>query len=169
MAHEAVNQKPREGLSFDLPTARGWKTPVLGDGDFGAEVDVLDGVEELDAFLHGALEGFAAGDEASAAGALVDDSSGDGFLEIVCAGSAAAVNQASATHVAIGDLIARQIDGMIAAEVGVDAFVKFAVAGIAHVEGEVAGVIFRKLLLDDVGFDGHAEMVGLAGEVSGKV
>ena len=167
MAHEAVNQKPREGLSFDLPTARGWKTPVLGDGDFGAEVDVLDGVEELDAFLHGALEGFAAGDEASAAGALVDDSSGDGFLEIVCAGSAAAVNQASATHVAIGDLIARQIDGMIAAEVGVNTLVKLAVAGIAYVESLVAAVIFRKLLLDDVRLDGHAEMVGLAGEVGG--
>ena len=145
------------------------ENPILGDGDFGAEVDVLDGVEELDAFLHGALEGFAAGDEASAAGALVDDSSSDGFLEIVCAGSAAAVNQASATHVAIGDLIARQIDGMIAAEVGVNTLVKLAVAGIAYVESLVAAVIFRKFLLDDVGLDGHAEMVSLAGEVGGEV
>lgn len=34
----------------------------LGDCDFGAEVNVLDGVEKLDAFLHWALEGFAAGD-----------------------------------------------------------------------------------------------------------
>src|SRR5437762_11206338 len=143
------------------------ENPILGDGDFGAEVDVLDGVEELDAFLHGALEGFAAGDEASAAIALVDDSSGDGFLEIVCAGSAAAVNQASATHVAICDLIACQINGVIAREISVDALVKFSVAGIAYVESLVAAVIFRKLLLDDIRLDGHAEMVGLAGEVGG--
>jgi len=38
------------------------RTFDLSDGDVGAEVDVLDGVEELDAFGHGALEGFAAGD-----------------------------------------------------------------------------------------------------------
>src|SRR5437879_1619918 len=31
----------------------------LSDADFGAEVNVLDCVQELDAFLHGALERFA--------------------------------------------------------------------------------------------------------------
>src|ERR1700694_1818596 len=102
---------------------------ALGDGDFGAKVDVLDGVEELDAFLHGALEGFATGDEAGAAGALVDDGSGYGFFGGGCAGSAAAVDQTCAAHVAVGDLVASQVDGMIAAEVGVDALVEFAVAG----------------------------------------
>ena len=56
-----------------------FESTLLGDGDFGAEVDVLDGVEELDAFVHGALEGFAAGDEAGAAGALIDDGGGYGF------------------------------------------------------------------------------------------
>src|SRR6266849_10990547 len=55
----------------------------LRDGDFGAEVDVLNGVQELDAFFHRALEGLAAGDEAGAASAFVDDGGGDGFLEIV--------------------------------------------------------------------------------------
>src|SRR5260370_14388567 len=58
---------------------------------------------------------------------------------------------------------------MVAAKVGVDALIEFAVAGIAHVEGLVAAVIFRELLLDDVGFDGDAEMVGLAGEVGGEM
>jgi len=33
----------------------------------------LDDVQELDAFVHRALEGFAAGDQAYAAGAFVDD------------------------------------------------------------------------------------------------
>ena len=34
----------------------------LGHSDVRAEVDVLNGVEELDAFAHRPLEGFAAGD-----------------------------------------------------------------------------------------------------------
>src|SRR5437660_10617821 len=163
MAHEAVNQKPREGLSFDLPTARGWKTPVLGDGDFGAEVDVLDRVEELDAFLHGALEGFAAGDEAGATSTLVDDGGGDGFLEVIGPGRATAIDQASAAHETVGHLIATEINGMVAGEIGVNAFVELTVAGIAHVQGLVAAVIFGEFLLDDVGLNGDAEMVGLAG------
>jgi 3-methyl-2-oxobutanoate hydroxymethyltransferase len=54
-----------------------------GDGDAGIEVDVLDEVEELDALLHRALEGLAAGDEAAAAGALVDDGGLDRFGEVV--------------------------------------------------------------------------------------
>src|SRR5882724_11488648 len=58
---------------------------------------------------------------------------------------------------------------MIAAQVGVNALVEFAVAGIAHIECQVAAVIFGQLLLNDVGFDGHTEMVGLAGEVGGEV
>src|SRR4029077_11689472 len=81
----------------------------------------------------------------------------------------AAVDKAGAAHVAVGDLIASQVNGMIAGEVGIDALVEFAVAGIAHVEGLVAAVIFWELLLDDVGFDGHAKMIGLAGEVGGEV
>src|SRR5207302_8759157 len=113
--------------------------------------------------------GLGGGDEVIAACADVGDSSGDGFLEIVGAGSAAAVNQANAPHVAIGDLIARQFDGMIAAELGVNTLVKLAVAGIAYVESLVSAVIFRKLLLDDVRLDGHAEMVGLACEVGRDV
>src|SRR6202158_5811140 len=142
---------------------------VLGDGDIGAQVNVLDGIQELDALFHGALEGFAAGDEAGAAGTLVDDGGGYGFFEVVCAGSAAAVDEAGAAHVAVGDLIAGQVDGMIAGQVRVDAFVELAVAGIAHVEGLIAAVIFGELLLDDVGFDGDAEMIGLAGEIGGEM
>src|SRR5258708_3872341 len=142
---------------------------VLCDGDFGAKVDVLDGVEELDAFLHGALEGFAAGDEAGAAGALVEDGGGDGFLEIVGAGSAAAVDEAGAAAEAVDDLVASEVDGMIAVEFGVDALVEFAVTGVADVERGIAAVIFGELLLDDIGLDGDAEMVGLAGQVGGEV
>src|SRR5258708_12851591 len=58
------------------------KAATLGDGDVGAEVDVLDGVEELDAFFHGALESLPAGDEAGPATALVDDAGGHPFTQL---------------------------------------------------------------------------------------
>ena len=66
---------------------------VLSDGDFFAEVDVLDGVEEADAFFEGSLEGFASRDEAHAACAFVDDGGDDGVLEIASAfGFATTIN-----------------------------------------------------------------------------
>src|SRR5271163_5277800 len=140
-----------------------------GDGNFLAQVHILNGVEEFNPFLHGPLEGFASGDEAGAAGALVDDGGGYGFGEVVLAGGAAAVDEAGTAHVAIRKLIAAEIDGVIAGEFGVDALVKLAVAGIAHLQRGIAAVIFRELLLDDVGLDGDAEMVGLSGEVGGEM
>src|SRR5207248_525715 len=105
--------------------------------------------------------------EASATGALVDNRSGYRFFEIVCPRSSAAVDEASAAHIAVGDLIAAEVDGMIAGEVSVDALVKFAIAGIAHVERRIAAVILGQLLFDDVGLDGDAQVIGLAGEVGG--
>src|SRR5436305_6905749 len=66
----------------------------LGDRNVGAEIDVLDGVQELDAFAHGALEGFATGYQAGAACALVDDRGGHRFLEVVSTGCAARIDQA---------------------------------------------------------------------------
>src|SRR5258708_1860011 len=167
----AENSTPRASPGCCPKTSRGESCLdiiALGDGDFWAEVDVLDRVQELDAFLHGALEGFAAGDEAGAAGALVEDGGGDGFLEIVGAGSAAAVDEAGAAAEAVDDLVASEVDGMIAVEFGVDALVEFAVTGVADVERGIAAVIFGELLLDDIGLDGDAEMVGLAGQVGGE-
>src|SRR5580704_15834073 len=151
---------------FRAPQERSW---ALGDGDFGAEVDVLDRVEELDAFGHGALEGFAAGDEAGAAGALVDDRGGYGFFEVVGSGGAAAVDEAGAAAEAVDDLVAAEVDRVIAVEVGIDALIEFSVARVTDVERFVAAVIFSELLLDDVGLDGDAEMIGLPGEVGREV
>src|SRR5262249_61919585 len=70
---------------------------ALRDGDVWAEVDVLNGVEQLHAFFHGALEGFTTGDEPGAAGAIVDHGRGQGFLEIVHDGGDARVASARAT------------------------------------------------------------------------
>ena len=54
----------------------------LGDGDALAEVDVLDGVEQDDAVLHVLLEGLATGNQAHAAGTLVDHCRLDGLRQI---------------------------------------------------------------------------------------
>ena len=58
--------------------------------DVLAEVDVLDRVEQLDALLERPLERLAAGDQAHAAGALVDDRGRDRVAQIVLARRAAA-------------------------------------------------------------------------------
>jgi hypothetical protein len=59
-----VEKSPIRGiLSVLVKKMRGCGDPLgLGHTDVGAQVDVLDCVEELDSFSHGALEGFAAGD-----------------------------------------------------------------------------------------------------------
>ncbi|CAN5522915.1 hypothetical protein BH10CYA1_BH10CYA1_32010 [soil metagenome] len=58
---------------------------VLGDGDALAQVDILDGVQQLDALRHRLLERFATADHATAAGALVDHGRGDSFDQVVVA------------------------------------------------------------------------------------
>ena len=58
---------------------------------------------------------------------------------------------------------------MVGGQFRVDAFVELAVAGVAGVEGLVAAVVLGEFLLDDVGFDGDAEVVGLTGEICGEV
>src|SRR5208283_3018912 len=69
----------------------------------------------------------------------------------------------------IRHLVAREINWMIAAEFGVNALVKLSIAGIPDVQGFIASVIFGQLLLNDVGLDGNAEMIGLAGEIGRDV
>ena len=163
-AADAPNKKPRGRRGF---VRRG---PVaLGDGDFFIEVDVLDRVQELSAFGDRALERLATGDEALATGALVDDSRLDGFGEVIVAGRTAGVDQADATHVAIGDLVTGEVDRVIGRKVGVHALVDLAVRRFRGLDGEVPAVVLGKLLLDDVGADGDAEVVGLAGKVGGYV
>ena len=90
------------------------------------------------------------------------------MCKIVLAGSTSAIDQSDATHVAVCHLVARQIDRVIRREVFVDTLVGFAVAALL-VEHGVAAVILRQLLLDDVCFDRHAQMICLSCEVCGDV
>ncbi len=56
----------------------------LSDGDFLAEVDVLNRMQELHAFLHRSLEGLATTDEPRTASALVHDGRVDRFCQVRC-------------------------------------------------------------------------------------
>src|SRR5687767_4697000 len=128
---------------------------VSGDGDLFGEVDVLNGVEELDAFGHRALERLAARNQPHPAAALVDDGRADGLLHVALALTyAAGVDEAAAPHVAVRHLIADEVDGVLARQLGVNLRVGLAV-GALDVEHVVAAVPFGQLLLDDVGLDGH--------------
>ena len=69
-----------------------------------------------------------------------------------------------AAHVAVGHLVARQVDRVVAGQLRVDRLVR-----LAEVERVVAAVVLGQLLLDDVGLDRHAEVVRLAGEVGGEM
>ena len=69
-------QKPETSIDRKL---RFFYVCESGDGHIGTEIDVLNVVEELDAFVHGALKCLAPRDEASASGAFVDYSGSHGF------------------------------------------------------------------------------------------
>src|SRR5207244_699628 len=92
-----------------------------GDGDRRAEVDVLDGVQERHPVCPWPLEGLAARDQAHAAGPLVDDGGADGLGEVALTrAGATGVDEADAAHVAVRDLPAGEVDGMVGGQVGVD-------------------------------------------------
>ena len=111
------------------------------------------------------MEGFASGDESHAARALIDHGRAHGFFQIAFAGrGAAGVDQAGATHVAIHDLVAREIDRMVRREFRINLLVR-----LAEIQRIVSAVILRQLLLDDVRFDRDAEMIGLTGQVGRSV
>ena len=55
---------------------------------------------------------------------------------------------------------------MIGAQVSVHALVDFTVGRFGLLDSEVTTVVFRKLLLDDIGTDRDAEVIGLASKVS---
>src|ERR1700686_3564459 len=50
----------------------GKRAGCLRDGDFRAQINVLDGIQQLHTFFHGPLECFAAGDKPGATGTLID-------------------------------------------------------------------------------------------------
>ena len=123
-------------------------------------------MQEFCTFADVALESFTTRDEALATGALVDDGSFNRFSEVVITGRTTGVDETDAAHVAISDLVAGEVDRVIGAQVCIHALIDFTVGRFGLLDSQVATVVFRKLLLDDVGTDGDAEVISLASKVS---
>ena len=121
-------------------------------------------VEQFDPIFHWLLEGFSAGDQSRAAGPLIDDGGFGRIGQVVFTRLPARVDQAGAAHEAVGHLIAGEVDRVVGSQLAVDE-----VAGFAEVERLIAAVIGGHLLLDDISFDGDAEVIGLSGEVGAGV
>jgi hypothetical protein len=131
----------------------------LGDRDLFAEVNVLDGIEELNPVLHRALERLATRNQVHAARSLIDHRRERGVREVMRAACPARIDQARTTEVTIRHLVAAQVDRMFAGQLGVDTFVELAVARTAGVQSLIAAMVLRKFLPDDVGLDRAAEVV----------
>ena len=87
---------------------------MLCDRDVFVEIDVLNGLDEIDAFFEGALKDFAAHDHAHATGAFVGDGGIDG-IELI-GGSfafAAAIDHPYATAIAVEHLVAGEVDRVV--------------------------------------------------------
>src|SRR5690606_20570663 len=132
------------------------RRPRSGDRDLGAEVHVLDRVQDLDTLGERALERLAAADEAHAARALVDDGGAHRVRQIGRAGRAAAVDEADAAHVGVHHLVPGPVDLVLLGEVGVDLLV--GLAPLPELRGVVPAVVGGRLLLDDVRADRAPEV-----------
>ena len=93
-----------------------------------AEVHILNSVQDCDAFFEWLLECLATRDQSSTSSALVDDGRHHRLLQIVVAAGASAVDESNASHVAVCDLVACEVDRVIGREFFVDALVGFAIA-----------------------------------------
>ncbi len=137
----------------------------LRDRDRCTQVDILNGMKQRNSFRHRLLESLAPTDHAAAARTFVDHGCGDSFSQIVVARRSARVDQTAATHVASSDLQAGHVDRMLGQQVAVDLGVS-----LAELDGAEAILVrLGQLLLDDVGFDGDAEVVGLGRQISRHV
>ena len=154
------------------PLARGWVIVRdewrSGDRHLRTQVDVLNGVEKGDTLRERLLERFAARDETHTAGALVDHSRHDSLTHITCTlGVASRVDEPDASHVAVGYLVACEIDRVIRRETIVHQIIHLPIGRFALlIQEPEAAVLLGQLLLDDIRLNGDAQVVGLAGHVS---
>src|SRR6266404_4823065 len=97
--HPALHMAPtssRQGLrsssvcGLEIRDTADWKSALRDSSskqqsrycDFFAEVDVLNGIQQADAFFHWPLESLPARDQSHAAGALIDHCRYDGIFQV---------------------------------------------------------------------------------------
>src|SRR5688500_834462 len=90
------------------------KLYALRQGDIGTEIDVLNGVQQLHGCGRAPVAGLAASDQAHATRALVDNRGLCCLRKVVLTRGATAIDQARAGYIAVGQLIPRQVDWMVA-------------------------------------------------------
>src|SRR5260370_6205155 len=112
-AHTVTSRHVR-GAACCAPT-----NSASGDGYFRAQINVLNCIQQLNAFLQWPLKCLPAGDQSGAACPFVDHRGDDGFLEVIRAGSSPAVDQTSSPHEAIRYRVAAKVDAVIAGKFGV--------------------------------------------------
>src|ERR1700722_3771456 len=119
------NVPPRGSLALEKNPARSHFNFLRSSGyrNFGTQVDVLNDVQQLNPFCKRPLKGFAARDQPGPTCPLVDHRRSYGLLEIIRARGTSAVDQAGSSHKTIRNLVAAQIDRVIARKIRVDAFV----------------------------------------------
>ena len=131
----------------------------LRDVDVTVSIYVLNGVKKGDAILQWALEGFASQDQTHSTGAFVDYRCSNRLGKVVRTRCATGVNQTRAAHVTVHDLVAGQVDRVLAGQFRVDVWVCFAPTSQFTID--IATVSNGHLLLDDVGADGNTQMIRL--------
>src|SRR5258708_16790470 len=137
-------------VSHDGPSS---KTPVaffvafLRNRNILIQVYVLYGLDHVDPFGEGALEGFAAQDQAHSTGPFVDDGGEDGICHI---GSAfafpAAIDETYAAGVAVEHLVTGEVDGIV---IGMRQFGIDQEGGLSMLSGAGATLVRWRIWFDD--------------------
>jgi len=142
--------------------------PVSGHRHVLAQVDILNRMEEFDALFHGLLKCLATCYQAHSSGPLVNHRRLDHLGQIVLAGGASGIDQSDPSHVVVHHLIPRQVNRMFPIELRVHLLVELAKTSLL-VQGLIAAISHGRLLLNNIGLNRRAEVVGLSRHVGAQV
>src|SRR5438045_4430301 len=142
-------------MLYTCPDSVARSRGMLRDRHLVHQIDVLYRVEQGDPIAHRTHEGLTTGDQAHPARSLVDHRRPHRLLQIALTRRGASrVDQPAAAEIAVDHLVAREVDGMVAAQLVVHPGRR-----LAELQDLEAVVDLGQLLLDDVRLDGHAQMV----------